>query len=160
MFLFLSVKEQIVPWFFSLKKDLHNDKNQYGCYSPIEFTKEFILHYEAIRLQQTGFHDDGYLLPILGLTTGSNNYTLRKEIQVYSYISRRYILTYVLGSFTIHHLKESAYLLVVQMVYTLGRRIHLQKRQSIYSCRRAICYPLNQKSIKDTLKSLFIKKKW
>ena len=155
-FVFICQRTNRSSIFILKNDDFHNNINQYGCYSPIEFTKEFILHYEAIRLQQTGFHDDGYLLPILGLTTGSNKYTLRKEIQVYSYLSRRYTLIYVLGSFTIHHLKESAYLLVVQMVYTLGRRIHLQKRQSIYSCRRAICYPLNQKSIKDTLKSLFI----
>ena len=47
------------------------------------FTKEFILHCEAIRLQQTEFHDDGYL-PTLGLiyTPGSNYKTLSKEIQV------------------------------------------------------------------------------
>jgi hypothetical protein len=69
-------------------------------------------------------------------TPNSNNSTLSKEIQVYSYLSRRYILIiYVLGSFKIRHLRESAYLLVVQMIYTLGRRIHLQKKSHMLTIK-------------------------
>ena len=51
-------------------------------------------------------------------TPGSDYKQLVKEIQVCSYLSNRCLLTSFLCSFTIHHLIESTYLLVVHIIYS------------------------------------------
>ena len=92
-------------------EDLQN--KSIWMFPPIEHAKEFLLHYEAIRLQQPDSMMAVICLPRL-VTPGADYKNLVKNTSVFTPTPP--VLIYFLNSFKIHHLRESTFRLLVLMI--------------------------------------------